>query len=198
MRKSIPVLLCVVVLALVTTVGASAACSPGSGCPFGGCLGWYNWVANSSFYDGSNCWLLYGNATVKSDGQMCTSKPYVEFGLGLSSGMQQVVHVAGPGEPFYQPSNHFSFDYWVQFLDPHHSAWNILTIGLYDNDTGALLQYITTITGAQPDPNCGLTYLDFRNSALIGKNVLIKVSARSIYSDTKIRVTGIALWQRPT
>ncbi len=114
--------------------------------------------------------------------------------------MQQVVHIAKSGEPNYDPNldpSHFEFDYKLQLIDPHHDAWNIVTIGLYDNQTGALLQWITSVTGAQPNPNCGLTYLDFRNSGLVGKNVRIDVQARSIYSDTKIRVTGIALWQVP-
>ena len=197
MRKSISTLMFAVLLALLPTVQASATCTPGGYCPIFGC-NWFNWVANSSFYDGTNCWTFYGNSTVKSDGAMCMPLPYVEFGLGLSSGMQQVVHVAGPGEPGYINSahnTHFEFDYRIQFIDPHHDANNIITIGLYDNNTGALLQWITTVTGANTDPACGLTYADFTNASLLGKNVRIQVSARSAYSDTKIRVTALSLWQ---
>ena len=197
MRKTVFVMASVVALTLLTAAGASATCSPDGYCPYNGCIGWFNWTSNSSFSSGASCWTLYGSASVKSDGLMCIGRPYVQFDQGFSSGLQQVVHVAGPGEPNYQSSDHFEFDYWVQFLDPHHDAWDTLTIGLYDNNSGALLQWVTTVTGAQTDPNCANTYLDFHNSGLIGKNVRIDVQARNLYSDTKIRVTGLALWQKP-
>lgn len=98
-------------------------------------------------------------------------------------------------DPNLDPS-HFKFDYRIQFIDPHHNAWNLITINLYDNQTGAHLQWINTITGASPSPNCTMT-LDFRNPNLVGKDVRIQVQARSIYADTKIRITGMALWQVP-
>lgn len=188
-----------VVLMLAVASGASAACVPMGYCPYFGCIGWFNWISNQSFYDGSSCWTLYGAATIKNDGQMCTSTPYVNFGLGLSSGLQQVVHIAKAGEPYYDPNlspSHFKFDYRVQLVDPHHSSWNTLTIGLYDNQTGALLQWINTLTGAQSSPNCVMT-LDFNNPNLVGKDVRIDIQARNTNSDTKIGITGMALWQVP-
>lgn len=188
-----------VVFILFAASGASAACNPAGYCPFTGCLGWYNWMSNPSFYDGSNCWLLYGSATIKNDGQMCAPLPYVDFGQGFSSGAQQVVHIAKAGEPNYDPNldpSHFKFDYRVQFIDPHQNPWNILTIGLYDNNTGGLLQWITTITGTQPSPNCVNT-LDIINPNLVGKDVRIQIQARNLYADTKIRIASMALWQVP-
>lgn len=196
MRKPISLLMLAVLLAVLPAAGVDAACPPGGYCGVYLC-NWFNWTSNGDFSSGSSCWTLYGGATVKNDGQNCSPGAYVELN-SYSTGLSQVVHIPGPGEPGYINSahpSHFEFDYKIQFLDPHHDAYNQIAIGLYDNNTGALLQWITSINGANGNPNCGLTYLDFTNPALLGKNVRIDVQARVAYPDTKIRITGIALWQ---
>lgn len=198
------------IIALSLTLAAIAAsrpaeaadCRPAGYCPFLGCLGWYNWVADPSFTQGSACWSTSGNVTIRNDGQMCVPTGYAQFGLAYpSASLSQVVHVAGKGEPGFDPAldpQHFNLDYKLQLVDPQDDGFGVVvTIALYDAQTGALLQWIATHTGAQGDRGCTPSTLDFRNDKLVGRNVRIEVRARNIYTNTIVRVTGLALWQLP-
>lgn len=181
---------------------ASADCRPAGYCPFIGCQGWYNWIADGGFQQGGTCWSTSGNVAIRNDGQMCVPTGYAQFGLAYpSASLSQVVHVAGRGEPGYDPGldpSRFMLDYRLQLVDPQHDGFGVVvTLALYDARTGALLQWIATHTGAQGDRACPVTYVEFRNANLAGKDVRVEVRARNIYTNTTVRVSNLALWQLP-
>jgi hypothetical protein len=197
MRK----LMAVVLFALLTVSPGAvfAACPPGGQCPFTGCS-WFNWLSNSSFYSGSSCWTLSGSIAFKTDGVMCGNVPnYVQFNQTLGgSTLTQTIHIPGPGETGYvggvDPSR-FEFQYQLQINDPNHSAWDVLTINLYDAHTGATLQNIATWHGSDTNPNCGLTYLDFHNSGMLGKDVRVDIVASVPLTGANFKINNIYLWQ---
>lgn len=191
-------------LAVIATAprGATAECRPAGYCPFVGCLGWYNWIADGGFQQGGTCWQTSGNVAIRSDQQMCVSTGYAQFGLAYpSASLSQVVHIAARGEPGYDPNldpARFMLDYRLQLVDPQHDGFGVVvTLALYDHRTGALLQWIASHTGAQGDRQCPISYVEFRNANLVGKDVRVEVRARNIYTNSTVRVSNLALWQLP-
>lgn len=90
-------------------------------------------------------------------------------------------------------SNNWSLDYNLDFIDPNNdAAWNKLEVRVYDQNN----QLLATdyYDGGYADVTCTLRSISFTGTPT---SVRVEFKGTRGYTNTYIRVRGIALWQGP-
>jgi len=97
--------------------------------------------------------------------------------------------------PADHPQTHWELAYTLEFNDPHNDgAWNRFSMEVRDMTTGTALTWYS-FNGAGGDQNWEMHRQGFTTGNIAGHTIRVLFRGSKGYSDTYIRVAGVALWQ---